>query len=225
MKLNWLGRAAMNSRARAIAQGYVASLLDRMGGKLDGGAALEIGCGGGLGAEIILDRFAAESVLAIDLDFAMLATARRRLARRGREAVRLAQANAVALPAGDATFDAVFDFGAIHLEPEWRRALTEVARVLEPGGRYYFEVVASRALRIAYPLLSAGFGSMEPPAVDSFLGQLARVGIDVGTRFVRPRLAAVSGWVGDLVGVGVRAGTPSAGRIGTEQLEESSGCT
>jgi SAM-dependent methyltransferase len=50
----------------------------------------------------------------------------------------------------DATYDAVFDFAIVHHVPDWRGALSEVARVLKPGGRFYSEEVL-RAL-IHHPL-------------------------------------------------------------------------
>jgi SAM-dependent methyltransferase len=46
----------------------------------------------------------------------------------------------------DASYDAVFDFGIIHHVPAWQHAVTEVARVLKPGGRFFFEEVTKRAL-------------------------------------------------------------------------------
>jgi hypothetical protein len=43
---------------------------------------------------------------------------------------------------------------------------------------------------------------MEPPNPELFMEELDRQGIMVGQRFLRPKLAALTGWVGDLIGVG-----------------------
>lgn len=139
MLLNRLEYHLMNNPVREMIQRRVeAKQLLRMGGALDGGRALEVGCGRGVGVELILDLFGAKAVDAFDLDPRMVALARRRLGRRG-EAVRLWVGDATAVPAPDATYDAVFDFGIIHHVPPWRLALAEVARVLKPGGRFYAE--------------------------------------------------------------------------------------
>ena len=90
--------------------------------------------------ELIFDLFQASSVDAFDLDPRMVNRARRRLQRRdGR--VRLWTGDACAIAAADATYDAVFDFGAIHHVPDWQRTLSEVFRVLKPGGVFYAEEV------------------------------------------------------------------------------------
>lgn len=125
-------------------------VLARFGGRLiPGSRALEIGCGSGYGSQLILERFGAACVDAVDLDPAMIRRAGRRLARYG-EQVRLARGSATdlhaALDAQDASYDAVFDFGIVHHIPDWRNALAEVARVLRPGGRFYFEEVTAHAL-------------------------------------------------------------------------------
>ena len=203
MRLNWLGRAAMNSSARALMQReYVAPLLERLGGRVEGGRALEVGCGGGLGVEIILDRFGAAEVIAFDLDPKMLDRARRRLASRPSGQVRLAVGDVTAIGAEDAAFDAVFDFGAIHLVPDWETALSEVRRVLKPGGRFFFELVTSRLLRLPYPLVTEGFGRMRPPTPQEFIAGLERRGIHVRKNFLRPRLASLTQAAGDFIGVG-----------------------
>ena len=202
MRLNWLGRATMNNALRSVGQLYDASWLERLGGRVDGGRVLEVGCGRGVGVQIILKRFGAASVEAIDLDPKMVERARRRLTGYDSSRVQLSVGDVTAIQARDATFDAVFDFGAIHLEPDWRKGIAEVRRVLKPGGRFYFEWVTGRFLRATYPFVTEGFGRMEAPNPTELLKELECQGIVVGQRFVCPRLAALSGFVGDLVGVG-----------------------
>jgi ubiquinone/menaquinone biosynthesis C-methylase UbiE len=139
--LNRLEYAMMNNPVRAAVQRHFEArrLLD-LGGGLNGGAALEIGCGRGVGVEIILDIFGAGSVAAFALDPSMVALARKRLRSRAQR-IRLWTGDAAAIAAHNATYDAVFDFGIVHHVPDWRRALAEVHRVLKPGGRFYAEEV------------------------------------------------------------------------------------
>ncbi len=202
MRLNWLGRATMNNPARSLGQYYTASWLERLGGRVEGGRVLEVGCGRGVGVKIILERFGAAAVEALDLDPRMIERACRRLTAYGLARVQLSVGDVTSIKAGDATFDAVFDFGAIHLEPNWRKAVAEVRRVLKPGGRFFFEWVTSRVLRMPYPLVTEAFGRMEAPSAGLLMRELERQGIVVGRSFVRPRVAALTGFVGDLVGVG-----------------------
>jgi len=73
----------MNNRLRAaIQRRFEARRLLRMGGPLGGGRALEIGCGRGVGVEIIFELFGADSVDAFDLDPRMVSLARERIAHR-----------------------------------------------------------------------------------------------------------------------------------------------
>jgi ubiquinone/menaquinone biosynthesis C-methylase UbiE len=144
VRLNAIETALMNNPVRAAIQSRVeAQRLLAIGGRLRGGRALEIGCGRGVGVDLILDRFGASEVDAFDLDPQMLEQARRRLRRRG-AAVRLWVGDAAAIAAPDAAYDAVFDFGIVHHVPEWRAALREVHRVLRPGGRFFAEEVFER---------------------------------------------------------------------------------
>ena len=201
MKLNWFGRALLNGPARAIAQAYVASRMERLGGRVPGGHVLEVGCGGGVGVTTIIELFGAAQVEAIDLDPKMIERARRRLASYGPDRVKLTVGNVTSLIAKTATFDAVFDFGAIHLEPAWKEAIAQVARVLKPGGRFFFEFVTNRCLRLSYPLMTEGFSAMAPPSQEDLFHELGKNGLAVDGTFVRPWLPALTGWVGDLVGV------------------------
>jgi ubiquinone/menaquinone biosynthesis C-methylase UbiE len=140
MRLNFLEKAFVNSPARALAQRHdTAKRLLRMAGpSAPGGPALEIGCGRGVGAEIILDQFGAERVHGFDLDPDMVRRTRRRVARRGPQH-RFWVGTASAIPAPNARYDHVFDFGILHHVIRWRAAVGEIFRVLKPGGRLYAE--------------------------------------------------------------------------------------
>lgn len=139
MRLNRVEFALMNNPVRAAVQRrFEARRLLEMGGAMHGGTALEIGCGRGVGVEIILDLFGAERVEAFDLDSRMIDRARRRLRSRANQ-VRLWTGDTTSIPSPAGTYDAVFDFGIIHHVPNWRNAIAEVGRVLHPGGRFYAE--------------------------------------------------------------------------------------
>jgi len=139
MRLNRVEFALMNNPLRAAVQRRVeARRLLRMGGAMRGGRALEVGCGRGVGVEIILDLFDADRVDAFDLDPRMVTRARRRLQSR-QDQVRLWTGDVTSIEANDGAYDAVFDFGIIHHVPDWRMAIAEVMRVLRPGGRFYAE--------------------------------------------------------------------------------------
>jgi ubiquinone/menaquinone biosynthesis C-methylase UbiE len=139
MRLNRAEFALMNNPLRAaIQRRFEAARLLQMGGPMAGGAALEVGCGRGVGAELILDVFGAGTVDAFDLDPQMVSRARERLRSRSWRA-RFWVGDAASIPVPDAAYDAVFDFGIIHHIPRWRLALGEIRRVLKPGGRLYAE--------------------------------------------------------------------------------------
>jgi ubiquinone/menaquinone biosynthesis C-methylase UbiE len=152
MKLNRVEKALMNNPIRELLQWrYEAPLLERLGGRVDGLRVLEVGCGRGVGTEIILRRFGAAHVTAFDIDPDMVRNAYRRLSRYGPERVELFVADVSAVNAPAEAFDAVFDFGIIHHVPEWQAAVREIRRVLRPGGRFFFEEVTAQALsRWAY---------------------------------------------------------------------------
>jgi len=139
--LNRFERALMNNPVRAAVQRrFEARRMEELGGALPGPRVLEIGCGRGVGIDILFDRFGAQSVDAFDLDPEMVELARQRHCGRS-SSVRVWTGDATAIDAADDTYDAVFDFGIIHHIPAWRAALREVHRVLRPGGRFYAEEV------------------------------------------------------------------------------------
>lgn len=151
MLMNRVETMLVNSPPRRWLQGfYEVPWMRRLGGPLAPGARdLELGCGPGYGTQLILERFDAGHVDALDLDPAMITRARRRLARYGARA-RLFQGSATDLRAtfGHTAdhYDAVFDFAIIHHITDWQGAIAEIARVLKPGARFYFDEVTAIAL-------------------------------------------------------------------------------
>lgn len=145
MKLNAIERAAMNNPLRAAHQHTrEAAWFRRLaGGDLRGQHVLEVGCGRGVGSQVILDRLGAERVTAFDLDESMVESARRRL--RGRP-VSLSVGDVCGIAAPSGSIDTVVDFGIIHHVPDWQQALAEIARVLRPGGLLLFEEIPRHTL-------------------------------------------------------------------------------
>jgi trans-aconitate methyltransferase len=77
MLLNGLEFALMNNPVRRFMQRrFEPARLLGMGGPVPGRRALDMGCGQGQGAAIILDRFGAAAVEAFDLDPRIVARAR-----------------------------------------------------------------------------------------------------------------------------------------------------
>ncbi len=199
MKLNYFEKALMNNPIRAFVQKHhEAAMMESLGGRCEGKKVLEIGCGRGVGTEIIFERFGASEVHAFDLDPKMIEIAGRRLAKYPPEKLRLFVGDAEKIEAADASFDAVFDFGIIHHIPVWQKSVAEVARVLKPGGRFYFEEVTVQALnRWSYRTF------LEHPTenrftVEEFVAELEKNGIIVGDKEQK--------WFFDdlVVGVGTR---------------------
>lgn len=138
MKLNELEFALMNNPVRAASQQWLETpLLIGPPSSLAGKRVLEVGCGWGVGIEILLS-LGATYVAGFDFDPAMVVLAQSRLTKyEDRVALFVGDATTIAAP--DATFDAVVDYGVIHHIPDWSQALHEIARVLKPGGIFYFE--------------------------------------------------------------------------------------
>lgn len=140
-------------------------------GILTGTRVLEIGCGRGVGIEILLSLGAAQ-VVGFDLDPKMVELAQKRIARYGnRVQVFVGDAEKVDLP--DASFDAVVDYGILHHVPDWRKALGEITRLLKPGGCFYFEDIFKRFIHL--PLVRA---LTDHPLDTQFTGEEFRTGIE-----------------------------------------------
>lgn len=110
----------------------------RLLGEVSGRQVLEVGSGSASCARWLAARGA--SVVATDLSAGMLRHARVAASRTG-IAVPLVQADASLLPFADGSFDlACSAFGAVPFVADSAQVMSEVARVLRPGGRWVFAV-------------------------------------------------------------------------------------
>jgi SAM-dependent methyltransferase len=111
----------------------------RLLGEVAGRDVLEVGCGAAQCSRWLAGQGA--RVTGFDLSGRQLQHARRIDEELGCEPLRLVQADATALPFADAAFDiACSAFGAVPFVADSQRLMSEVARVLRPGGRWVFSV-------------------------------------------------------------------------------------
>jgi len=139
MKLNWAERWVVNNPTRVFQQRIEINWLRQIASLRPGVLVLEIGCGRGVGAALVSEKFQPEIVHAMDLDFEMIKKAQKRFENDNRVRAGTYVGDVLRLPYKDATFDAVFGFGVLHHVPDWRGGLAEIARVLKNGGSYFFE--------------------------------------------------------------------------------------
>ena len=108
------------------------SLLDAVGTEPNG-KALDLCCGQGNASKALIGRGC--RVVGVDFSPAMLAIAREQAPN-----ARFIEGDAQDLPFGDGEFDAVVsNLGVCHV-PDQSRVLSEVRRVLRPGGRFAMTV-------------------------------------------------------------------------------------
>ncbi len=172
MKLNWVERLVANNPLRATLQRGEIRLL-KEGIQLKKGArVLEVGCGRGAGARLILRAFQPTLLCALDLDIQMVQKARDYLSSNERKRVSLYVGDVFRLPFKDRALDAVFGFGVLHHVPDWRGAAAEIARVLKVGGTYFVEEF--------YPSAYQNFITrhlLEHPKEDRFFSHELRAGL------------------------------------------------
>jgi ubiquinone/menaquinone biosynthesis C-methylase UbiE len=137
MKVNRTERWFVNSPFRRVMQYLETAWFTRVYPLETGGRILEIGCGGGAGAELIVANYRPQTLHLMDLDPLMLAKAKARLVPRSGASFSFSVGDAARLPYHGDRMDAVFGFGVLHHVPLWQKSLQEVARVLKPGGIYF----------------------------------------------------------------------------------------
>jgi ubiquinone/menaquinone biosynthesis C-methylase UbiE len=102
---------------------------------ISGKDVLEVSCGHGGGSSYLVRTLHPASYTALDFNASGITFCKKRHNLPGLEFV---QGDAQDLPFPDASFDAVINVEASHIYPDFERFLSEVARVLRPGGHFLY---------------------------------------------------------------------------------------
>jgi len=143
-------------------------------------SVLDVGCGGGL----LSERFAALgcAVTGVDRSLPTLAAAREH-ARSSRLEISYRPGDAEALPFGGAEFDVACCCDVLEHVDDVDRVVAEIARVLKPGGLFFFDTI-NRTWQSNLLAIKA--------AQDWALTRLVPRNVHVWERFVRPQELAAS---------------------------------
>lgn len=139
MKLNWAERWVVNNPLRVLQQQVEIKWLKRMMPMNPKATILEIGCGRGAGAKLILKTFHPFQLHILDLDIEMMLKAKKFLSTMPIHIIHPYVGDSIDLPFKTGSLDAIFGFGFLHHVPNWRKGLSEIARVLKNSGVYYME--------------------------------------------------------------------------------------
>ena len=148
MLMNWPERVWIYSPIRVIFLRLHAERWLKLAGVRPQNV-LEIGCGLGRGARILVDKMGSENVVAFDLEESLIRAAVKKLPSRLERKISFFVGDAQDLPFGDSVFDAVVNYGIIHHVLDWQKCIREISRVMRHGGIFYFEEI--------YPPLYANF--------------------------------------------------------------------
>lgn len=107
---------------------------------VQGKRVLDLGCGEGYGAEILL-RGGATEVIGIDNDNVIIAHAKEKY-----PGIRFYSAEATMTELPDASLDAVVAFEVWHHLDTWEKFIPEVSRILKKGGLFIASVPNERAI-------------------------------------------------------------------------------
>ncbi|MBI5248980.1 MAG: class I SAM-dependent methyltransferase [Desulfomonile tiedjei] len=165
MLMNWPERVWIYSPIRVFFQIREIREWLRLVGRAETENALEIGCGLGRGAGLLVNRMGFREVVAFDLEERLIVRAVKSNPDSLKQKISFYVGDAQDLPFRDSSFDAVVNFGIIHHVLDWRRCISELSRVLRPGGLFYFEEI--------YPPLYANFlmkHVVRHPTEDRFSG-------------------------------------------------------
>jgi ubiquinone/menaquinone biosynthesis C-methylase UbiE len=141
MLMNWPERVWIYSPVRVFFLRLHAKRWQQLARGGERTNALEIGCGLGKGARILVEKMGFRKVFAFDIEESLIRRAARNLPSRLVKNISFFVGDAQALPFADSSFDAVVNYGIIHHVLDWRQCIREISRVLRSEGTFYFEEI------------------------------------------------------------------------------------
>jgi len=141
----WMINSALRSWLFRLEFRAFRRLAERQGVALPaGGRLMDVGCGRGVSGKVLLREFRPAHVVIFDSDRLQVRLSMGDL-RNHRRSVGLLLADAHHMPFPDSSYDGVFDIATLHHITDlpdgrcgWRWVLSEVRRVLKPGGFFFF---------------------------------------------------------------------------------------
>jgi SAM-dependent methyltransferase len=160
---------------------------------------LDVACGPGIVTLALAER--AQEVVALDLTPRMLEKARERCSKAGRANVVFKEGAATALPFPDASFDAVITRLSFHHFLEPYAVLTEMLRVLRPGGTIAIADVISAEIPDKSELQNAIEILRDPSHVrmlpgSELIGMVAQSGVAIERQETWDKPREFEEWVG-----------------------------
>lgn len=155
MKMTSVEKRFVNGDARRVAVASEMMELLEQAEITRGSRLLDVGCGVGSAAHAIAERWNLD-VIGVDVDPAQITSAQ---AYASHTNLQFQVMDATALAFEDATFDIVTSSMATHHIPQWECAVSEMIRVLKPGGYlvytdFVFPRWLARAGRLLRPLMA-----------------------------------------------------------------------
>jgi SAM-dependent methyltransferase len=113
-----------------------------------GATVVDVGCGSGTDLLLAASAVGPEGrAIGVDMTDAMIRKAQAAAAEAGLRWVEVRRGDVLELPVESGAADFVISNGVLNLAPDKRRAFSEVARVLRPGGRFlYADIVVEAEL-------------------------------------------------------------------------------
>lgn len=156
----------------------------------DNWTILDIGCGGGATLKRLLKRSKGAKVYGLDISEESVAKAKKVCGQLLDKQVFICQGSAECLPYEDNKFDLVTAVETIYFWPNMQKCLSEVKRVLKPGGKFVImvEVVNGNSM---WTRLVEGMTAYSPQQLNSFLSDAGFIQTEIHLK--KPSNATIIG--------------------------------